>query len=361
MPFLQNAWYMATWADEIESGKMFHRTLLGQPIVLFRQANGRLAALHDRCPHRFVPLHLGTLKGDAIECGYHGLQFDCTGRCVVNPHSDSIPAAARVRSYAVEEKDGIAWIWMGDAQAVRHELLPDFSRLHAAPPNAASRGYLWTDSNYKLIADNVMDLSHADFVHADSVGGGAFTRAKPKVSEHGEDVHIVWECLHDSAPPAYDRLMPRPGQPVNFRTEVRWRAPAIMHLDIAITPREDPDGEGLRTDNAHIITPETETTSHYFYWLTRRFRVDDADINARRQAVMYNAFSNQDKPMLSAQQHAMGTDDLFGLNPVLLPSDAGAIRARRKLEQKIREEQAAATESQVKSVRLGGARHPHTG
>ena len=56
---------------------------------------------------------------------------------------------------------------------------------------------------------------------------------------------------------------------------------------------------------------------------------------------MHNAFSNEDKPMLSAQQQAMNSDDLFGLNPVLLPSDAGAVRARRKLEQMIREEQAS--------------------
>jgi len=355
MPFLQNAWYMAGWANEIEPGQMVHRKLLDQPIVFFRRGDGQLAALHDRCPHRFVPLHLGTLKGDAIECGYHGLQFDCTGRCVVNPHSSTIPAAARVKPFAVTEKDGIAWIWMGEADEARHDLLPDFSRLHAAPPNAASRGYLWTDCNYKLVADNVMDLSHADFLHADSVGGGAFTSAKTRVEEHGDDVHITWECQHDSAPPAYDRLMPRPGQPVNFRTEVRWRAPGIMHLDIAITPQEDPGSEGLRTDNAHIVTPETESTTHYFFWLTRRFQVDDEEINSRRQAIMYNAFSNQDKPMLSEQQRAMGTDDLFGLGPVLLPGDAGAVRARRKLEQRIRDERAAASRPSVGAPRVARA------
>lgn len=344
MTFLKNAWYMAAWSDEIVAHQMFHRKLLDQPVVFFRRSDGSLAALHDRCPHRFVPLHLGTIKGDAIECGYHGLQFDCTGRCVVNPHSKNTPAAARVKTYPVAEKDGIAWIWMGDADGANESLLPDFSRLHAAGPNAASRGYLWTDCNYKLVADNVMDLSHADFLHADSVGGGAFTSAALNVQEHGDEVHITWSCEHDSAPPAYDRLMPKPGQPVNFQTQVRWRAPSIMHLDIAITPLDDPDSEGLLTDNAHIVTPETETSSHYYFWLTRRFNVDDEQINERRQAIMYNAFSTQDKPMLSAQQQAMGTDDLFSLKPVLLPGDAGAVRARRKLDQRIRDEQASKQE-----------------
>ncbi|HLU19233.1 MAG TPA: aromatic ring-hydroxylating dioxygenase subunit alpha [Pusillimonas sp.] len=341
MPFLENAWYMAAWADEIKPGEMLHRKLLNRPIVFFRRSDMQLAALHDLCPHRFVPLHLGRVKGDAIECGYHGLQFDCSGRCVANPHSDTIPSAARVKSYVIEEKDGIAWIWMGEPSLADRTRLPDFSRLHSAPPSAGSRGYLRTGCNYKLIADNVMDLSHADFVHSDSVGGGAFTRARPQVAEHGDEVHITWECKHDSAPPAYDRHMPEPGQPVHFRTVVHWQAPAIMHLDITITPQNDPQSEGLRTDNAHIATPETETTSHYFYWLTRRFCVDDEEINSRRQAIMHNAFSNEDEPMLRAQQQAMETDDLFALKPVLLPSDAGAVRARRKLEQMIRDEQAA--------------------
>lgn len=338
MSYLRNAWYMAAWADDIKAGELFNRTLLDEPVVFYRRQNGTVSALHDRCPHRFVPLHLGRIVGDAIECGYHGLQFDCSGSCVKNPHG-ATPKAAKVKSYSAVERHGVIWIWMGDKQAAHETSIPDFSQLHAAQPSAASRGYLWTDCNYKLVADNVMDLSHADFLHSDSVGGGAFTRSRVQVQEMGNDLQITWENKDEKALPAYDKYLPQPGQPVDFCTQVLWQAPAIMKLNISVTPAGKPYNEGLQTHNAHIVTPASATTSHYFFWLTREFRQDDEEVNSKRQAIMFNAFNNEDKPMLREQQLAMGTDDLFGLNPVLLASDAGAVRARRKLEQLIQAEQ----------------------
>lgn len=340
MTYLRNTWYMAAWAEEIGAGATMHRTLLEEAVVFFRDEEGGLHALRDRCPHRFVPLHLGRVVGKALECAYHGLRFDGSGACTHNPHSDTTPKAARVASYPVVERDGVVWIWMGEPEAADPALLPDFSFMHSLPATAASRGYLYTDCNYKLIADNVMDLSHADFLHADSVGGGAFTRARPQVQEQENgDVLITWACEHERAMPIYDPYMPEPGQPVDFLTQVLWRAPGVMKLDISISPRGRPD-EGPRTHNAHIVTPETEDSTHYFFWLTRQFNMGDDAVNQRRHAMMMHAFSNEDKPMLREQQLAMGTDDLFGLSPVLLPGDAGAVRARRKLEQRIRDEQA---------------------
>lgn len=340
MAFLRNAWYMAGWADEVPDGGVFHRTLLDEPVVFFRDEAGALHALRDRCPHRFVPLHLGRVVGNDIMCAYHGLRFDGSGVCTHNPHSANTPKSARVTSYPVREQDGVAWIWMGEAAQAEQSPLPDFSFMHGVPETAASRGYLHTECNYKLVADNVMDLSHADFLHADSVGGGAFTRARPQVQEKANEVLITWACEHERAMPAYDPYMSQPGQPVDFLTQVRWRAPGIMKLDIAITPRGRPVQEGLQTHNAHIVTPESEDRTHYFFWLTRQFQTHDEAVNQRRQAMMLHAFSNEDKPMLREQQLAMDTDDLFALSPVLLPGDAGAVRARRCLEQQIRQEQA---------------------
>lgn len=123
MAFLRNAWYVAAWASEIER-KLFHRTLLGVPVVMYRREDGAVTAMHDRCPHRFVPLHLGRLVGDNVECGYHGLQFDCGGQCVANPFDGRPPRAAKVRTFPVVERHGIVWIWPGDAA-------PDESRIPA--------------------------------------------------------------------------------------------------------------------------------------------------------------------------------------------------------------------------------------
>src|ERR1700737_1545160 len=117
--YLRNAWYVAAWSDDLAEGQLLGRTILKEPIVLFRKADGNVAALEDRCPHRFAPLHMGKIVGgDRVQCPYHGLEFDASGACVRNPHgTKSIPPRARVRSYPVTEKHKAIWIWMGSERA----------------------------------------------------------------------------------------------------------------------------------------------------------------------------------------------------------------------------------------------------
>src|SRR5262249_11568846 len=75
--YLRNAWYVAAWSDDLGDGQLLGRTILKQPIVLYRQSDGKVAALQDRCPHRFAPLHMGkVVHGDRLQCPYHGLEFD---------------------------------------------------------------------------------------------------------------------------------------------------------------------------------------------------------------------------------------------------------------------------------------------
>jgi len=88
MPFLRNAWYVATWSRELSDQAALQRTLLGESIALFRDSQGQPVALANQCPHRFAPFSGGKIRGDAIECPYHGLRFDRSGRCVHNPHGD---------------------------------------------------------------------------------------------------------------------------------------------------------------------------------------------------------------------------------------------------------------------------------
>ena len=114
--FLRNAWYVGAWSNELVQDKLLPRTLLDDPIVFFRTQTGTAAALFDRCPHRFAPLSRGRLEGEAIECGYHGLRFDRTGACVLNPYNPGhVPPRAHVRTYPLHEQQGIVWIWMGEA------------------------------------------------------------------------------------------------------------------------------------------------------------------------------------------------------------------------------------------------------
>ena len=112
--FLKNAWYVAAWGHEV-TRDLRQIIVLGEKICLFRARDGEVIALEDACPHRKLPLSQGRIKDDTVECGYHGLTFDCAGRCVWAPGGGRIPSAARVRPYPVHEKYGLVWVWMGNA------------------------------------------------------------------------------------------------------------------------------------------------------------------------------------------------------------------------------------------------------
>lgn len=163
MTYLRNAWYAAAWDNEI-ADKPLGRTLLNQPIVFYRDEAGKPVALSDRCPHRYAPLSKGKIVDGTIQCPYHGLRFGSTGACVHNPHG-SIPKAARVSAFPLLEKYGLLWIWMGDPEAADPAVLPDFSIIADHDNYAIVPGYLHVGANYQLITDNLLDLSHAQYVH----------------------------------------------------------------------------------------------------------------------------------------------------------------------------------------------------
>lgn len=344
MTYLRRAWYVAGFADELAAGQLLARTLLDEPLVFFRAPDGRVAALQDRCAHRFAPLSAGTLcdGGAAVQCPYHGLRFDAAGTCVHNPHgSGVIPRAARVKSWPVAERHGLLWLWAGDAAQADESLIPDLSAVTGAPEHATIRGYLPTACDYRLLADNIMDLTHADFLHAGSLGSGAITRAQAAVTDLGErSVRITWLSSGDRAPPAFDEHLREPGRPADQWTEVTWTAPCVMQLHVGATLQGEPRERGVDTCNLHLATPETAGRTHYWYWSTRNFAID-AQANAAIRPIIEFAFSQQDKPMLEAQQRRIGDAEFWSLEPILLAGDAGAVRARRKLEALIAAEAAA--------------------
>ena len=100
--FLRNFWYVAAYDHEV-ARKPFGRKVLGEPIVFFRKQDGTPVALEDRCVHRHLPLSMGKVVGDHLQCHYHGLRYDCTGKCVKVPGQNAIPPSARIKAYPVEE------------------------------------------------------------------------------------------------------------------------------------------------------------------------------------------------------------------------------------------------------------------
>lgn len=339
MAFLKNAWYLAAWASEI-GDRPLGRMIAGEPIAIFRQESGALAAIGDRCPHRFAPLHLGKVVGDAIECPYHGLHFGGNGHCVLNPHGKgNIPEAAQVPGYPLVERHRGIWIWLGDSDRADPVLIPDYAVMDSTPVSAIVENHLEANANYQLLTDNILDLTHADYLHAGSLGNGSVTQTMPSVREADDAVHADWWITGFPAPPALGMHLPEPAAPADHWLEVKWTAPGNMALRVGATPAGQPREAGIDSVSLHIMTPATDTTTHYFFANARNFKIDDPEMTVLFRELIANQFLGEDKPMIEAQQKMMGTTDLFSLKPVLLPQDVAAVRVRRKLESLIKKEQ----------------------
>lgn len=202
--YIQNSWYMAAWAEEVPEDGFLTRTLLDRKWLLWHGAAGGWSMIEDRCPHRFVPLSRGQFANGRITCGYHGLSFDGTGACVHNPFGNELPPGARVASLPVVEASGGLWFWPGDPAKADPARIPDFAFIDAGPP--IERAQYTMAVNYQLIADNLLDLSHAEFLHVESFGtnGSLFSHGKQTV-EQGEDGAIWNRWDMTDAPPRAGR------------------------------------------------------------------------------------------------------------------------------------------------------------
>ena len=353
MPYLRNTWYVAAWDDEVDAGTLLSRRLLDQPVVLFRDSQGTPQALTDRCPHRFVPLSKGKLCGNAIQCAYHGLEFEGSGACTKNPHGDgAIPKAARVKSYPIVERHSLLWIWMGDPTSADPALINDFSQSMDPAKRFVGKDYLLARANYQLEIDNILDLSHIEFLHGSTLGTDAVKHAQTDVVQQGSTIYsnrlVRNETIGDSLAATY--AIPT-DQPVDRWLDVRWDAPAQMELWSGWAPAgaTEPRKVGKRIPFVHLFTPETETTTHY--WFATSYPKKMGDEGARRAlhdiAYLRTPFENEDLPMLEVQQRSMGEASFWSLKPVLLPSDASAVRARRMLDGMIKAEAEAFAEQRA--------------
>lgn len=338
MTYLRNCWYLASWGTDLEPGKPMARTILDTPVVLFRNEEGVPQALFDRCPHRFAPLSIGKVANGIITCGYHGLGFDGSGACALNPHGPVLQSM-RVPSYIVHEAHRGIWIWMGDQAKADPTLIPDFEFFDDVPDSAFSSGEIYTKGNYELFSDNLLDLSHADFLHATTVLGAPFTSVRSKVTEQDGVVTIEYACLGEE-PNVLMRKAPGLGDKLDQRVRLTWEAPGAMVLRIEFVTSGSPEGTPYTGFyNVHAVTPETSTSTHYFFASTRNFLVEDVALNDAIGKTRKSIFEAEDSMMIAAQQRAMGNKTLWELNPLLFKSDNAGVRARRVLEKRIKAEQ----------------------
>lgn len=338
--FLRNGWYSAIWSRELKE-KPVGKTFLNEKVVLFRNDRGEVGALEDRCCHRAAPLSLGEISGATLACGYHGLQFDVNGKCVHVPGQTDVPPGAKVRSYPVHEKNNVVWIWMGDAAKADVTKVPDMPWL-SDPKWATTPGNLHVKTNYQFIIDNLLDLTHVSYVHKKTLAGDPREATTPTKTERLNDGVRVGRWMIDFVPPP---LFAKAG---NFTGKVdrwqhaTWHPPGIVYLDVgcAKTGTGAPEGDrsqGISIWSSHLITPETEQTSHYMFCFARDFSLDDQEMS-RMLFEGSKATFLEDVEFLEAVQTNREGGSLDGL--IHVTADAAQLQARRMLNAMIGAEQA---------------------
>ncbi len=333
-PFPMNAWYAAAWDVDIKAA-LFPRTICGKHVVMYRKADGTVAALEDACWHRLVPLSKGRLEGDTVVCGYHGLKYNAQGRCTFMPSQETINPSACVRAYPVVERHRFIWLWMGDPALADPACVPDM-HWNDDPAWAGDGKTIHAKCDYRLVVDNLMDLTHESFVHAGSIGNDAVAEAPFDVT-HSDTTVTVTRWMKGIEPPPFWAMQMPEANLVDRWQIIHFQAPGTVNIDVGVARAGTGAPEGDRSQGVggyvlNTMTPETATTCHYFWAFVRNHRLTEQKLTTEIREGVAGIF-RQDEIILEAQQRAMDENPdrvFYNLN-----IDAGAMWARRVIDRMV--------------------------
>ena len=338
MRYLRNAWSPAIWSETL-TGEPEARQLLDDPIVLFRDSTGNVCALYDACPHRFAPLSLGKVKDGTLACGYHGLEFDGVGQCVRNPHGKGvIPKALSVRTYPTAERYGMIWIWAGETEKANEDLLPSLPLLEDTNYSWVY-GELEVSANYELVIDNLLDLTHVEFLHPFLASEGGSQRTTFRAEQEGDKVSAYYEAPDEPITGLFQLLWKGDEKTATIRAEMHWQPPTYLVLENSMARSGTLESDDPRVPVLHLLTPESDDRTRYFWAAGRNCAHDDKTVSEMLHFGTQSAFLNEDEPMIKAVRSRMRSNDLFAHKPALLPTDEAGVRARRVLAKLIAAEQ----------------------
>jgi phenylpropionate dioxygenase-like ring-hydroxylating dioxygenase large terminal subunit len=344
--FLRNCWYVAGWSDDFAAGALVARTMLGEPIVLYRKQDGEIAALEDRCCHRLAPLSKGRIEGSDLRCMYHGLKFAPSGRCIEVPGQPVVPPHAGVRAYPAVERDCWVWLWMGDPAVADPALLPHALN-HGNPDWHMQTGRLAYEANYQLVNDNLLDLSHLSYVHEDTLGRNSMSwgESRPTIDEIDRGLRIARWVINNPAP-GYLNLPP--GTRTDMWASYDYLVPGVFLLMTQSFPPGTaatcgmvaPTGEPLfRSTTSQAVTPinEGQTIYHYSGCLPKSSASEE---NSHRQLAVFERAFAEDNAMIEAQQRVI--ERTAQPRMLMTVSDHALIRFRRLMASLMDAETAAA-------------------
>jgi vanillate O-demethylase monooxygenase subunit len=333
--FPKNAWYVACTPHEIDD-KPLGRTICGEKIVFYRGDEGRVAALEDFCPHRGAQLSLGRVCEGKLVCGYHGLAMGCDGKTVSMP-GQRVGGFPKIRAYPVVERYGFVWVWPGDAQ------LADPAKIHVLewadnPEWAYGGGLYHIACDYRLMVDNLMDLTHETYVHTTSIGQKEIDETPVTTKTEGD--HVITSRFMDNVmPPPFWRANLRGNNLADDVPVDRWQVchffpPSHIMIEVGVAHagkggyHADPKDK-VSSIVVDFLTPETETTMWYFWGMARNFNPKDKALTAQIREGQGKVFA-EDTAVLEAQQKNLSQYPDRRL--LMLNIDAGGVQSRRIID-----------------------------
>ena len=268
--YVRNAWYVAAWSDDVSDGKLVPAPSwtspscsIARPMALLRRSRTAVRTASRRCTWARSSAAIGSSA--PITAWY-----DHTGACVLNPHgAKTIPTRARVQSYPVIEQHKAIWNWMGGA-AADAAMVPDFGVLDNVPElHTTKRDNIVIRANYQLIIDNLLDLSHTSYLHDGSLGNQDTVESEITVEQDGDDVVVGRHATNSVPPGMFAQFWPNDPPRVDRFTRMRWMAPSTMRLVTGILRKGAQQESGTGYHAIHMLTPESERSTHYFFTAVR--------------------------------------------------------------------------------------------
>jgi vanillate O-demethylase monooxygenase subunit len=334
--FLKSAWYVACRPEEIQEGPLGRR-ICNERMVFYRLADGSPAAVEDFCPHRGAPLSLGRVEDGKLVCGYHGLEMGCDGKVVAMP-GQRVRGFPAIKSFAALERHGFVWVWPGDRDMADPALLPELEWANN-PEWAYGGGYYHIQAGYLLMIDNLMDLTHETYVHATSIGQKEIdeTPCTTKVDGNHVTTSRFMSNLRE-APPFWKMALRGNGlpddQPVDRWQICHFEPPSHVMIEVGVALAghggyDAPPGKKVYSVVVDFITPESETSHHYFWGMARHFKPNDPALTRAIREGQGKVFG-EDTEMLERQQANLSAHPERRL--LMLNIDAGGVQSRRVID-----------------------------
>lgn len=343
--FPKNTWYVAATSNEIDE-KPLGRMICNERIVFYRGEESKVAAVEDFCPHRGAPLSLGYVCEGKLVCGYHGLEMGCDGKTVHMP-GQRVRGFPSIKAYPVVERYGFIWVWPGDAAKADESKIPVLE-WYDHPEWAYGGGLYHIKCDYRLMIDNLMDLTHETYVHSTSIGQKEIDETPCKTTVNGDEV-VTARYMNGIMPPPFWKAALRSNNLPDDVTVDRWQicrftppSNVIIEVGVALEGQggyDAPNDKKVYSKVIDFITPETETSIHYFWGMARKFNPKDKALTATIREGQGKIFG-EDLEMLEKQQRNLL--DYPDRALLMLNIDAGGVQSRKIIDRLVAEEHAQA-------------------